>query len=71
MASSDTNDGGRGDSRVCFECASDRCDWFAVVRNLTCQRGGVVDGGVVFLDFMPHKLARGEGGVGLGRVKLG
>ena len=43
-----------------FERSSDSCDWFSVVRCLTCEGRGVLDGGVLVPDFLPHVFAGGE-----------
>ena len=49
--------------RVGFDRASDRCYWLSIVWCLAGYGGGVVDGGVLVCDFLPHVVPWGEGRV--------
>lgn len=44
-----------------FECASNRCDWLAIVWDLACYGGGMVEWGVILFDVLPHEFTRREG----------
>ena len=62
----DADDGRRDDARVGFKRTSYRCDGFTVVRGLTRQGGGMVDGDVFLFNLAPHEFARRDRkGVGL------
>ena len=62
VACGDAYDGEGDEAGMSFQCSSDSCDGFSVVRCLACEGRGVADGSVLVPNFLPHVLAGGEGG---------